>query len=400
MKRLLLFIVSVAISTVIFAQTESSWEELYQKGIYFKEHSNSFRAMQYLEQAIEIHPSDTIRRELASTYYNRGKYQKCIDLCQSLLYPDTLETDLYLIARSFEKLEKIDSALVYEIMVADKNIENYNNLVSLCNTLIAAEDLDGALCYLDAYCAVDSTNSSINTVKAYALHKKDRHKEAIRVYEKLKEEGDDRSSTNYYLGLSYYRNKNILDAYDLLKRAVDQTNRKNSAILARFGVVELAVRSGIIPFFPDQKHSEGGYRDDSYLRPIFENVTDFDERMALVDSINKEGIADIQEAIELMQPNKDMLFYLYNNIGNTFTEKRKPKDAITYYNKAKTIYSDRSNIYYQLAYSYHLLKDYKSEMSNYELYIKYAPEDEDPNTIEYAKECIDDCRKVLFMKEK
>ena len=37
-------------------------------------------------------------------------------------------------------------------------------------------------------------------------------------------------------------------------------------------------------------------------------------------------------------------------------------------------------------------------MKNYELYLQYAPESEDPDTKEYAKECIEECKKVLFMK--
>ncbi|MCF0180598.1 MAG: hypothetical protein HUJ97_10205, partial [Bacteroidales bacterium] len=72
--------------------------------------------------------------------------------------------------------------------------------------------------------------------------------------------------------------------------------------------------------------------------------------------------------------------------------------AIEYYRKAQKVDPSRSNINYQLAVCYHRKQDYKQEMHYFEQYLKYAPEDEDPNTIEYAKECIEECRKVLFMK--
>lgn len=219
----------------------ASWQQLYEQGKYYLEHSNSFRAMQYLEQANLLHSSDTIRRELAQTYYNRGKFQQSIDLCRSVLYPDTLDADLYLMARSFEKMEKADSALKYQMMVAERNIENYNNLATLCNTLINVSLIDQALLYLNAYCAIDSTNSAINSVKAYALHRADRHKEAIAVYEKLKEEGDDRKTTNYYMGLSCFRVGRMVEAYDLLYRAVEQTDWKDATILSRFGAVETSI---------------------------------------------------------------------------------------------------------------------------------------------------------------
>lgn len=407
MRKIALILFALNLVVCAFAQsTEDSWEELYEKGKYYREHSNSFRAMEYLEKAEQLHSSDTIRRELALTCYNRGKFQKCIDLCRSVLYPDTLDADLYLMARSFEKMEKLDSALVYQYMVADRNIENYNNLVSLCNTLISSDAIDDALQLLDAYCAIDSANSSINTVKAYALHKAGRYDEAVGVYSRLKEEGDDRSSTNYYLGLSYYLSKKqkykIAMAYELLRRAVDQTQRKNAAILARFAITELALNPGTAPL-NESWLDESRLRiiGDSYLKEELKgfSLASFKEVAAKTDSLNQQGKADMKEAIELMQPNKDMLFYLYNHCGNKMAEVFKTEEAIEYYNLAKSVYSDRYNLYYQLAVQYHRIKDYRKEMQSYENYIKYAPANEDPETIQYAKECIAECKKVLFMKD-
>ena len=384
---------------------DGPWEELYQKGKYYREHSNSFRAMQYLEEAEKLHSSDTIRRELAMTYFNRGRYQKCIDLCQSVLYPDSLDSDFYLIARCYEKMEKADSALNYQLIVAERNIENYNNLATLCNTLIGADLIDDALAYVDAYCAIDSTNSTINSVKAFALHKAGKHKEAIKVYEQLRAEGDDRSSTNYYLGLSYYLSKGVSYnnalAYDLLHRAVEQTKRKNAAILARFAVSEISMNQAYV-YNLEKLYDNPEYHllQDSFLKQQFDGVEDFKEQQKIVAAINKQGLEDLDEAIELMQPNKEMLFYLFDHVGNRMTEMYQSKDAIFYYNRAKGVFPNRFNIYYQLAVNYHRLKDYKNEMACYEKYIELAPDDEDPDTIEYAKECIAECRKVLFMKEK
>lgn len=52
-----------------------------------------------------------------------------------------------------------------------------------------------------------------------------------------------------------------------------------------------------------------------------------------------------------------------------------------------------------MAIAYRRMKDYKLEQQNFELYLKYATK-EDPETIAYAKECIDECKKLLFMKGK
>lgn len=370
---------------------DSPWQQLYEQGKYYMVHSNSFRAMQCLELANQLHSSDTIRRDLAQTYYNRGKFQQSIDLCRSVLYPDTLDADLYLMARSFEKMEKADSALKYQMMVADRNIENYNNLATLCNTLINVSLIDQALLYLDAYCAIDSTNSAINSVKAYALHRADRHKEAIEVYEKLKAEGDDRKTTNYYMGLSCFRVGRMTDAYDLLYRAVEQTDWKDATILSRFGAVETSITLSHI--------YNADLKEDSPLAKVLEGTT-ANDRFKKVVEINDQGAEDIETAIELMQPNKDMLFYLYNHIGNSYAAQYLDNKSVIWYQKACEIYSDRYNVYYQMAIAYRRMKDYKYEQQNFELYLKYAPKDEDPETIAYAKECIDECKRMLFMKRK
>lgn len=401
--RNLLFLFVLMFPLYAVAQTDTtSWEELYNQGKYYREHSNSFRAMQFLEQAESLHSSDTVRRELALTYFNRGHYQKCIDLCRSVLYPDTLDSDLYLMARSFERMEKKDSALWYQILVADRNIENYSNLVSLCNMLIDMSETDTALSYLDSYCAVDSTNAAVNSVRALALHKAGKHDAAVNVYESLKAEGDDRSSTNFYLGLSYYLSKNQLynfaHAYDLLYRAAEQTERKNPAILLRLAVSEITMISGYIPFRESiLTNPEYRFLEDSQISKL----VNMQGNLSLADKakqINDEGLSDLEKAIELMQPDQNILFYIFDHIGNGLASVFRLEESVKFYDRARKIQPTNYNLYYKLAIQYYRLKDYKNEMHCFEKYIEYAPKNEDPDTLEYAKEQIAECKKVLFMK--
>ncbi|MDO4496390.1 MAG: tetratricopeptide repeat protein [Bacteroidales bacterium] len=395
----LLILQAALFAPQLFAQEADStaWVELYNQGLYYRQHSNSYRALQSFEQAYELHPSDTLRRELALTYYNRGRYQQSIELCRSLLYPDSLDSDLHLMALSFEKMEQLDSALNYQMLVAERNIENYNNLASLCNTLINAQMTDLAIGYLDRYCAIDSTNTKVNSVRAYALHKAGRHKEAIAEYRKLIAEGDNRNSTHYYMGLSCFFVDDMGEAYNHLYRVVEQSNRQNASALARFGAVEVAIHSGNIPIF-GLKESEGGFDPTSPLGQMFASHTDYTQRFAQVYKINKQGVNDIQEAVELMQPNKELLFYLYNHIARHMMMRGSIEEAIKWYKKSSSILPDRPNNYYHLASCYHILKDYRNELRYHELYLEHVGEDEDPANISYAKECISECKKVLFMK--
>lgn len=407
MKQFFIIIGLSLVWSLSFAQSNEasqsdslSWQQVLAQGRYYKEHGNSFRALQYLQRADSMQSNDTIRRELASCLYVRGQYQRCIELCQSLLEPDSLEQDLYLIARCYEKLEQTAEAFRYQMLVADRNIENYNNLLSLCQTLIGNEQYEDVLTMLDRYCAIDSTNAAVNTVKAYALHKANHFDEAIRLYEHLVAEGDTRASTLYYLGLSYYRKKYIGEAYDLLKMAVEKSGRSNHNILSRFGVVELAVKGSQITWANNHRPCQ----DSLSILNVFDmDNKDINGEYKRIDSIctaiNTQGKADINEAIQMMQPDPEVLYYLHNSIANYHFWRSEDKQAIEYFRKSLESAPGHYNVYYNMAISYHNLKDYRNEMKCYEKFLEMAKPDEDPNALRYAREAVEECRKVLFMKD-
>ena len=128
---------------------ENDWQTIYLQGMKYKDASNNKKALQLLEKAYELHPSDSIMRDIASVYYDRGVYRKSINISQSLLNKDSLEADLVLIAKSHEKLNNADSALVYEKIIAKKNIENANNIINLAKNYEDRDMSDSALVVLD-----------------------------------------------------------------------------------------------------------------------------------------------------------------------------------------------------------------------------------------------------------
>ena len=406
MKSILLSVVLCLAATLTLAQQTpadtASWQQLLEQGRYYRDHSNSFRALQCFAKADSMQQgNDTIRRELASCLFVRGQYKQCIDLCQSLLEPDSLEQDLYLMARCYEKLEQPVEAFAYQLLVADRNIENYNNLLSLCQTLIHNEQYDDALTMLDRYCQIDSTNAAVNSVKAYALHKANRMDEAIRLYEQLLAEGDNRPTTLYYLGLSYYRRKNIGEAYDLLKMAVERSDRNNANILSRFGVVEVAIEQDHITWVNNHRPVQ----DSASILSLFDmdNEDVIGEYMRLDSicaSINKQGVADIDEAIQKMQPDPEVVYYLQFSIANMYFWKGDDQHAIEYFKRCLAASPEHSNVYYNMAIAYHKLKNYRKEMECFEKFVELAKPDEDPETLRYAQEGIEECRKVLFMQKK
>lgn len=379
-------------------RASTHWREYYKQGKWFREQGNSYRALQqllladslYQEQETQPIFNDTIGRELAQCYFIRGRYQESIALCEKLLQTDTLSDDLYLIARCFEKTEQPIPALQYQVLAATYNIENVNNLLSLTKNLIELDEAKQALTFLDQYCAIDSTNNVINAVRAFAFYKANQFQEAVNAYEKLQAEGDSTATTHFYLGLSYYRLGDVPSAYDYLKLAVEQTQRNNPNILSRLGLAELSIALGNITFTNPKKN--WGLVNDL----IQADTASYHLASQLVNDINQQGIADIEEAIQKMQPNAETLFLLYNSMGNYYAFQNTEK-AIPYYRKALEVSPSHANVHYQLGYCYHKQKDYKNELKSYEKFLNLAQPDEDPNAKAYAEECIENCKKVLFM---
>ncbi|MBP5345797.1 MAG: tetratricopeptide repeat protein [Bacteroidales bacterium] len=405
MKKAVLHILMFTVSACAWAQqTEAdtaSWQQLLTEGRHYREQGNSFRALQLFQQADSLHSNDTLQREIADCLYVRGQYNKCIEICKALLTPDSLAQDLYLLARCYDKMEMPMEATHYQMLVAERDIENYNNLLSLCKTLIDGEMYNDALALIDRYCAIDSTNAAVNTVKAYAFHKAGRWTEAIDLYEQLVAEGDNRASTLYYLGLSYYRRKNYGEAYDLLKRAVERSDRNNTNILSRFGIAELAIKQGEITWVknhrpvPDSVSILNEFNPDTGADRI---VAEYNRIDSICAVINQQGIEDIQEAITKMYPDPETLYYLHYSIANHYFWHSNDKMAIKYFRQCVDDSPNHANVYFNIALSYHKLNDYRNEMKYYQLFLDKAKPDEDPNAIQMAKEAIEECRKVLFMK--
>ncbi|MBQ7237754.1 MAG: tetratricopeptide repeat protein [Bacteroidales bacterium] len=405
MKKVALHIFMFVVYACAWAQqTEAdtaSWQQLLAEGRHYREQGNSFRALQLFQQADSLHSNDTLQREIADCLYVRGQYNKCIELCKALLTPDSLAQDLYLMARCYDKMEMPMEATHYQMLVAERDIENYNNLLSLCKTLIDGEQYNDALALIDRYCAIDSTNAAVNTVKAYAFHKAGRWTEAIDLYEQLVADGDNRASTLYYLGLSYYRRKNYGEAYDLLKRAVERSERNNTNILSRFGIAELAIKRSEITWVQNHRPVS----DSTSILNEFNSNTSPDDYLAeyqrmdsICESINQQGIEDIQEAIGKMYPDPETLYYLHYSIANHYFWKSNDKMAIKFFRQCLDDSPNHANVYFNMALSYHKLNDYRNEMKYYQLFLDKAKPDEDPNAIQMAKEAIEECRKVLFMK--
>ena len=316
----------------------NDWQAIYQQGMKFKDASNNKKAMQLLEKAYELHPTDSILRDIASVYYDRGIYRKSINISQSLLNKDSLEADLVLIAKSHEKLNNADSALVYEKIIAQKNIENANNIINLAKNYEDRDMLDSALVVLDDFCLYDDENMAVNGLKAYLLYQTGEYEESLDEYRKLRNAGDNSTTTNYYMGLAYARVDSLQEAYDCLKIAARKDRYKNQYILAQYGIVASKLNGN-----------------------------------------EREGVNIISQAIEKILPDETLMWSLYNTRANANIRIFKFEDAIDDYKRSLTYKPDRLTDIYHIAYLYTIIHDRANADRHFQMFINNAQKSANPD---------------------
>ena len=317
---------------------ENDWQTIYLQGMKYKDASNNKKALQLLEKAYELHPSDSIMRDIASVYYDRGVYRKSINISQSLLNKDSLEADLVLIAKSHEKLNNADSALVYEKIIAKKNIENANNIINLAKNYEDREMLDSALVVLDDFCLYDDENMAVNGLKAYLLYQTEEYEESLEEYRKLRNAGDNSTTTNYYMGLAYARVDSLQESYDCLKIAARKDRYKNQYILAQYGIVASKLNGN-----------------------------------------EQEGVNIISQAIEKILPDETLMWSLYNTRANANIRIFKFEDAIDDYKRSLTYKPDRLTDIYHIAYLYTIIHDRANADRHFKMFINNAQKSANPD---------------------
>lgn len=380
MRKIILALVALAVMSAVNAQNISSkmyvealrdsvendstnWKAMHKLAQYYKEHSNSHRALFWTEKALGIHQSDTLRRELATCYYNRGYYRKCIDICRSIIGQSEQNaedaTALYMIARCYDNMEMVDSALSYQRIVADIDIENQANLISFSKKLISLQSAKVAISYLDRYQELDSMNLSVNNVRAFAYYSAGMPKKAISMYEQLISIGDTcKPMTYYYLGMAYNQRNMRQEAWECLNKANNMLQNNNPVVLARLGITAL-------------------------------DLPDYEE----------DGLENIRKAIELMQPDKEMMFTIYFSLGDYYVT-RDVKKGIEYFHMAESYKPNDANMLYQIGYCYFMAGNEDKEYQYWSRYLESMGEDSDDIVVSSVKNVLKKIREKRFMEGK
>ena len=309
------------------AADSTNWQLMLRLADAYQEKNRTKRAQELYERAMQWHVSDTLQRALAKCYYSRGYYRKSIDLCNNLLKKDTIDEDLVLVARCYERMGDVDSTIAYRELIAERDIEDYGNVQSLARIYNQVGMNEMALYYLDLYYNVDSTNLTVNNLRAYILHELRQFDEEIEEYRKLREAGFRDATSLYYAGVANARIGRRREAFELLDEARERSIIPNGYIYA-----ELSMVCDIV----------GEYED---------------------------GIRHAETAIDLLLPDTSLMYSVYDQKAMNEVAKFKYRDAIESYKRSLDYQKNLTNIC-QLAYLYGALRDERNEQRYYELFLK------------------------------
>lgn len=331
----------------------TDWNSLYSAAKICIEKTDYFTASRYLEMASNIRKSDTLQRKLAVCYFNRGYYKKCNEICLSVLSPDTLENDLFLLTRSMKKANtEPETQLFYQKLLFNKNILNQTNTINLAQNFMEMDSVSEAIDCLLKYCEIDSTNISINELKARLYLLNGKYNLAIWEYENVIAAGSATPNNYYFLGIAAKRAGQYQKAIDNLSIANAMTLDHEPNVLMQLGLVQMKI-----------------------------------------DSLNFEGTQNLKRAVDFMQPNPNSLKTIYYSIAEYYENKNWRK-ALDYYLKIKSISNMDAALSYRISTCYKMLKNTTKEAEYLSQFVDLS---DDSVALNYARKRIRQIKGDKFM---
>ncbi len=323
--------------------------------------NNLYRALSIYEEAYTHEASTETLRRIIQCHYERGGYQKCIDLYESVPSDSMIDKDLKMKFFCFSNLTQGDSAVYYGRLANRVDPYDCKIVSKLAHHYNHAQLPDTALYIADLYCRFDSTNVFVNRQKAHSLYLIGDYAKALHEYRRLKEWGDRNESTLYYLALCYAKADSLYLAYENLNEAAKLNNYENPSILSQLGTV--AVELGIID----------------------------------------EGIGYIEKSIEQMQPDGKLMYALTNTMAEGYFKWGKFDKSILYMKQSLKYPDSDFYVYYRIAQAYGMMKQLKDERENYQKFVDKAQKEPFPtqtlkDLIGYAQQRINEITEIMFFK--
>ena len=303
-------------------------------------------------------PGNVLYKIRQMQIYSRLKaWPQSIQAGREVLQIDTIPAVLGVIGDSFRQMEQGDSALWYYRRSLAYKPMNEAVLSKAVNVLLSADQYDEAVAITEPFLAEDPDNTTIAPLKGLALYLKGNYKEAVKVFQRQEEIGNDTYPIHYYLGQSFWH-ENV-------------TYRAEQELLAAWQI------------------------DSSDVNLAYSIAAVKAEALRLFEDDVKVWL---DKAMDMLQPDPVMMSRIHQQYGVGYFRRQDSWDqAIEHYKEAYRYNPKNISALSTIGYCYEYNKDYKNALEWYEKYIKVAR----PGSSGYnfVKKSIEQIKGELFMEE-
>lgn len=303
-------------------------------------------------------PGNVLYKIRQMQIYSRLKaWPQSIQAGREVLQIDTIPAVLGVIGDSFRQMEQGDSALWYYRRSLAYKPMNEAVLSKAVNVLLSADQYDEAVAITEPFLAEDPDNTTIAPLKGLALYLKGNYKEAVKVFQRQEEIGNDTYPIHYYLGQSFWH-ENV-------------TYRAEQELLAAWQI------------------------DSSDVNLAYSIAAVKAEALRLFEDDVKVWL---DKAMDMLKPDPVMMSRIHQQYGVGYFRRQDSWDqAIEHYKEAYRYNPKNISALSTIGYCYEYNKDYKNALEWYEKYMKVAR----PGSSGYnfVKKSIEQIKGELFMEE-
>ena len=281
-----------------------------------------FHAMQFYYNLTEefINQNASVTRNIAELYRRTGNNEAWLNRLL-YLHPDSMTyNDLRLMFFANKNLGKEDQMVILADTILRTNPYDSEIVVSMASYFNDNEHPEKAMELCGDYMQRDSTNLAVMRQYGYAAHLLGNYKDAIETYKKLEANGFDNYESALIIGFSLLKLDSAWNARPYLRKAVEKRKGKEYSSYLYLGNANIAC---------------GEY---------------------------KEGISNLEKVIEIVTPENDFYYSLYNSIGEAYYSQQKYKDSAKAFVECTKYKSDNPLVYYNIAQMCKGMKDDKSEI--------------------------------------
>ena len=281
-----------------------------------------FHALQYYEKIDDgfINYYASTARNLAEVYHRTGRNNLWANTLQRINKDSITYQDLRSMFFASKTNLHEDGITLYGDSILRINPYDSEIVVSMASYFNDNEHPDKAIKICGEYMQKDTTSLSVMRQYGYAAHLLGNYKEAIETYKKLEANGFENYESALIIGFSLLKLDSAWEARPYLRKAVEKRKGKEYSSYLHLGNANIAC---------------GEYR---------------------------EGISNLEKVIEIITPENDFYYSLYNSIGEAFYKQQKYKDAAKAFVECTKYKSDNPLVYYNIAQMCKGMKDEKREI--------------------------------------